>query len=254
MILLYDGSFEGFLSVVFECYSRKINPTGICSLQNFQQTMFVEKENITTNVAHAERVWNGLLKKMNPIIDQLPYTAFISEEKEIEMSLFHFIQQAFASSVPIDGNYGDIDVLTVRKAARKVMQEARRMLQFIRFQRTLDDIYFAPISPMYDVLPLIIRHFKSRFADQQWLIYDLKRDYGFFHNEQKEIDEVTLTDKNFNHKNGEVPTNMLQENEAIYQSLWKGYCKSTAIKERMNLRLQRQFMPKRYWKFLPEKR
>lgn len=253
MVLLYDGSFEGFLSVVFECYSSKIDPTDICSLKNFQQTMFVEKTTIATDCAHAERVWTGLLKKMRPVINQMPYTAFISEDMGIELALFHFIQQAFASPVPIDGNFGDADVLFVRKSAKKVMQEAKRMLQFIRFQRTLDDIYFAPISPLFDILPLILNHFKNRFADQKWLIYDIKRDYGYYYNEMKEIEEVVLNDKNFNTQNGEIPVDQLQENEAIYQSLWKGYCKSTAIKERMNLKLQRQFMPKRYWKFLPEK-
>jgi len=141
----------------------------------------------------------------------------------------------------------------VRKAARRVMKEAMRMLEFIRFQRTLDNIYFAPISPDFDVIAMTLKHLKERFADQMWLVYDLKRDYGFFYN-LKSIEEVTLNEKSFNTSNGAVPLNLLQEEEAVYQTMWKGYCQNITIRERLNPKLQKQHMPKRYWKFLPEKR
>ena len=45
---------------------------------------------------------------------------------------------------------------------------------------------------------------------------------------------------------------IISEDEAVYQKLWKGYFKNIAIKERENKRLQMQFMPKKYWKFLKE--
>ena len=45
-----------------------------------------------------------------------------------------------------------------------------RMLQFVRFQRTKDQMYFCGIEPKYDVIPLIINHYQKRFADQRWLI------------------------------------------------------------------------------------
>jgi len=253
MILVYDGTFEGYLTVVFECYSRKLEPMNIASEKNLQETMFVEKEFIHTNVAHSDRVWKGLQQKLSAELNQLPYSAWLSNETGIEMALLHFIRMAFASPVPIESNFGDMDVLMVRKAARRVMKEAMRMLQFIRFQQTLDDIYFSAISPDYDVMPMTLKHLKERFADQLWVVYDLKRDYGFFYNRET-IEEITLNEKSFNTKNGEVPLNMLQEDEAFYQTAWKGYCKNITIRERLNLKLQKQHMPKRYWKFLPEKK
>jgi probable DNA metabolism protein len=253
MILVYDGTFEGYLTVVFECYSRKLEPINISSEKNLQETMFVEKEFINTNVANSDRVWKGLQKKLSTELNQLPYSAWLSNETSIEMALLHFIRMAFESPIPIEGNFGDMDVLMVRKAARRVMKEAMRMLQFIRFQRTLDDIYFSAISPDYDVMPMTLKHLKERFADQLWVVYDLKRDYGFFYNEQT-IEEITLNEKSFNTKNGEVPLNLLQEDEPFYQTAWKGYCKNITIRERLNLKLQKQHMPKRYWKFLPEKK
>ncbi|MDR2407664.1 MAG: DUF4130 domain-containing protein, partial [Bacteroidales bacterium] len=41
--------------------------------------------------------------------------------------------------------------------------------------------------------------------------------------------------------------------ESRYQELWKTFWRAVAIQERKNPKLQRQFMPKRYWKYLIEK-
>ena len=46
----------------------------------------------------------------------------------------------------------------------------------------------------------------------------------------------------------------MAEDEKLYQELWKGYFKSLTIKEHINLKLKRQYMPKHYWKYLTEKK
>ena len=43
----------------------------------------------------------------------------------------------------------------------------------------------ANCDPDFNVLPLIRKHFLKRYADQQWIIYDLKRDYGLYYNLHK---------------------------------------------------------------------
>lgn len=253
MILVYDDTFEGFLSVVFECYKRKIEPMDIRPASFFQESLFVYREHVLTSVERADRVWAGLQKKLSKQTRHVPFSAFLSRDEGIEMALYRFMRLAFEISGQIADNYGDPDVLTVRKASRKVMKEAMRMIEFIRFQLTLDNIYFAAVSPDYDVLPIVMQHFRNRFADQQWIIYDLRRDYGFYYNLHM-IEEVILNDKAFNADNGAVRKDMLQEGETTYQTMWSEYCRSITIRERLNLKVHRQHLPKRYWKFLPEKR
>jgi hypothetical protein len=46
----------------------------------------------------------------------------------------------------------------------------------------------------------------------------------------------------------------LNKDELDYQINMKGYCPNIIIQKQMNPKLQKQHMPKRYWKFLPEKR
>ncbi len=250
--LIYDGTFEGLLSVVFQCYQQKLVPTDICREADFQEVLFTEKQTISTDEQQADRVWKALRKKLHQRNKELPFMAFLSGEPGIEMMLFRFARRLFDTNFSIETDYGDSDVLQLKKLERKVLQEISRLLQFVRFQETKDGLYFAPVEPAYDVLPFTLRHFKNRFADQQWLIYDLKRDYGFYY-DLKTIREVEISEETFSRLDGKVNSNLLQEQEVAYQVLWKNYFDSINIKERKNHKLQRQHMPQRYWKFLPEK-
>ncbi|MGV8096192.1 MAG: TIGR03915 family putative DNA repair protein [Mangrovibacterium sp.] len=250
--IIYDGSFEGFLTVIFECYARKIIPVDICREKAFQENLFIGKLYIPCDEQKADRVWKALKAKLHRNNKNMPFFAFLSEEPDIEMKLYRFIRRMFDSKKSIETDYGDQDVLELRKIERKVMQEAMRIQQFVRFQETRDGLFFAPIEPAYNVLPFTTHHFRTRFADQKWLIYDMKRDYGFFY-DLSHTHEVVLTEKLFSPLNGKVPVHLAKEEERIYQALWKDYFNQITIKERKNLRMQRQHMPQRYWKFLPEK-
>jgi probable DNA metabolism protein len=81
----------------------------------------------------------------------------------------------------------------------------------------------------------------------------MKRDYGFYYN-LKSVEEVALNNKAFNVTDSKVRADMLEEGEEVYQRLWANYCENITIKERLNLKCQKNHMPRRYWKFLPEKR
>jgi len=251
-IITYDGTFAGFLTVVFECYDRRLIPSEICKETAFQECLFTDRINIHTDEQKSTRVWNGIRKKLHPRNRDLPFVAFLSEEAGIEMKLYRFMRRVFDSPQRIDTDFADADVLALKKLERQVLRESMRILQFVRFQQTADNVYFSAIEPQFDVLPFAIKHFKDRFADQQWLIYDVKRDYGFYY-DLKKVEEIVLSEKNFSTDTGKLDDHIAQEDDVLYQTLWKSYFKHIAIDERKNLKLQRQHMPRRYWKFLPEK-
>lgn len=240
------------MTVIFECYARKINPTDICSGKALQEYLFTEKLTIARDEVKAGRVWKALYTKLHSHNKHLPFYAFLSENPGIEMKLYRFIRRMFDSDRSIETDYGDPDVLGLRKIQRQVMQEAHRVHQFVRFQQTRDGLYFAPVEPAYNILPLAVNHFRSRFSDQRWLIYDLKRDYGFFYDLQT-VREVVLAEKLFSAADGKIPDQLAEACEPVYRTLWKDYFDNITIKERKNLRMQRQHMPQRFWKFLPEK-
>lgn len=246
-ILLYDGSFDGFLSSVFEIYERRIDSPIIKKESEFQDVLFDTSETLISNVNNAKRVWNGIKKLLKSNGCSTLYYAFLSEIDGIENRLFNVIKYAFDSQQNIISDYSNPDVLALSKTAKKVSREKHRMEAFVRFQQTKDDIYFSNIEPDFNVLPLIIKHFTSRYAGQKWIIYDLKRKYGLFYNLIKT--EVITLDFNINSIKEELFTS--EENQ--YETLWKDYFKSTNIEERVNKTLHVKHVPKRYWKYLSEK-
>ncbi|MEW2922160.1 TIGR03915 family putative DNA repair protein [Muricauda sp. ANG21] len=249
--LIYDGSFNGFLTAVFVAFDEKLNVADIQKNSECQNGLFSETETIFTNVEKAKRVWNGVRNKSHNAIANV-YFAFLSETEGVELMLYTYIQKLMAAKSGKQLDYSDGIVLHISQLARKVGREKHRMEAFVRFQLTKDDIYFANIEPDFDVLPLISKHFRDRYADQQWLIYDVKRKYGIFYN----LDHVEMVSLNLKdiHYNKTVKGDAFKTEEYDYQTLWNDYFKSTSIKSRINPKLHTQHVPKRYWKYLSEKK
>lgn len=258
MIYLIDGNLESLLCAVFEWFERKPRQhTGHQSyvqirLEKFHQPdAFTEVLHVHNDPNKADRVWKGLQKKLPKDWMRKFYCTFLSETPDAYISLFEFACYIFSNNPGAETNYGNEHVLAVAQTAKKVEREKHRMEAFIRFQHTADGMFYCGIDPDFNVLPLIMRHFKERYADQQWIIYDIKRHYGLFYDMEK-VEEVCMQDAAI--KTLTKPAaNMLSEKEATYATLWKDYFKSTNIVARKNTKLHVQHVPKRYWKYLTEK-
>ena len=249
-IYIYDGTWAGFLTAIFEIYERgKIN-VSITTVNRFLPDAFAMPYYVVTDELRAKRVWTGLEKKISAKASRSLYSCFLSELPGIENSLYGYIRLVFEKSESPEKAYGDANVLNISRVDKMVHREKHRMEAFVRFQLFKDNLYYAGIEPDFNVLPLISNHFKRRYADQRWLIYDLKRNYGIYYDLEK-VDEVTLSFTNtVNVRSNE---SLFHQDEALYQTLWKDYFKHVNIKERKNDKLHLQHVPKRYWKNLTEK-
>jgi probable DNA metabolism protein len=171
------------------------------------------------------------------------------------MLLFRYIRKTFDAPRSIETDFADPDVLRLAQIWKKVDWERTRLMQFARFQKAADGTFFAPFEPQYNALPLTIHHFRDRFADQPWLICDLKRRYGFYY-DLHEVTTVYFDDEESRPAhliNGMIDESLMDADEKLFQQLWKTYFKAICIKERLNPRKHRQDMPVRYWKYLTEK-
>ncbi|WP_165021875.1 TIGR03915 family putative DNA repair protein [Dysgonomonas sp. ZJ279] len=253
IVFFYDKTFEGLLTAVFDAYSRKIFPDKLLVEGDVAPMFMEESYTVMTQSDKASRVWKALHEKLSKSACNMLSYVWLSELDGSDDLIFRYIRKAFdnKSSVSIEMNFGDNDILEVHQLAKKVDKEQHSLKQFIRFQKAADDIYFAPIVPLYNALPLAIDHFTDRFSDQKWVIYDLKRKYGYYYDLKTTV-EITLTDDD-HILSGKLDESLMAEDEKLFQDLWKGYFKAMTIKERINLKLQRQHMPKRFWKYLTEK-
>lgn len=251
-IFLYDKTFEGVLTAVFDAYFRKTFPDMIVEEGGPLPLFFDEVFTVYSDMKKADRVWIALQKKLSPSALSCLTSCWLSELPDIGSLLFRYIRKAIDAPTSIELNFGDPDVLEISQIWKKVNKERLRVIQFLRFQKASDDTFFAAVTPLYNVLPLGIGHFKDRFADQKWLIYDLKREYGYYY-DLKEVAEVDFETKKAHLLSGILNDELKHQDEKLFQQLWKEYFKSTAIRERLNFKLHRQNMPVRFWKFLTEK-
>ena len=251
-LVVYDGSFEGFLSAIFDIYEYRIHDVSFTSEENYQKNIFDKVHEVTTTgEPKTKRVYKGLEQKISRgALNQL-YKTFLSEINNIESILLSYVRYAFSSKTMMEHDYSNSAVLTVQQTSRIVHREKHRMEAFIRFQLTTDDLYYAVIEPDFNVLPLIKKHFHDRYADQSWMIYDIRRKYGLYYDKEKVISvSMTFGEETSGGKN---IRSIYSEKEELYQKLWQQYFSSVNIAARKNMKLHIQHMPKRYWRYLTEK-
>jgi len=250
---LFDGSYQGLLTALFESFERKNFEVQISEKDSYVSSFFEEELEIVSDSIKANRVMKGLKQKLNyEQIKQL-YWVFLSEDIKARNVLFYIMQEVFRNNVHILENYGDDRVLYFHQMYTKVRRERHRMQAFIRFEKSNDGTFYCMIDPDFNVLPLIASFFKKRYTDQSWLIYDVKRKYGLLYN-LSQIIEVNLAPQASN--SGDITTSSIDidEREIHFQTLWKQYFKSTNIEARKNIKLHLQHVPRRYWKYLTEKK
>lgn len=248
--LIYDGTFEGLLSAIFEIYDKKLNPVNIQKSTLPGNALFENVLSVVTDPFRANRVLNGLRKKLSPSSIQRLYIAHMAEMENEEINIMGYIRYAFDTAQNIEDDYSNKYVLRISEIAVMMRREKHRMEAFVRFQKLKDDTFYAAVEPDFNVLPLLIKHFKSRYADQKWIIYDIKRNYGLYY----DLHNTEFISLEFSEVDS--PGNVgiaFSEDEGIYQHLWKNYFKSVNIASRKNTKLHVRHIPKRYWKHLTEK-
>lgn len=249
--LIYDGTFDGFLTCIFHFYEYKLNQTSIQNIHTAQSGLFSEDQEVLTNQVKADRVWNSIKSKLPNNGSYHIYYAFLSEQQGIENLILDYIKYALEETKAIDKDFSHPTVLKIAQIAKMVGREKHRMEAFVRFKLTKDGVYFGNIEPDFNVLPLILKHFKARYADQKWVIYDSKRKYGLYYN--LEIVEIIHLDFPEDFKPTKTSPDYFADEELEFQTLWQNYFNSSNIESRKNMKLHTKHVPKRYWRYLSEK-
>ena len=240
---LYDGTFDGFLTIVFDSYSSKTLPQKIFSKKSYSPNFLDQTIEIKTDSAKAKRVFNGIEKNISYITLYNTYYAFLSNEKEKELYILKYLCDGFDIGPEINNMLTISYIFKVMNIKKRAFGECHRLKGLLRFQEVGENLYYASIHPDNNIIEPLGHHFINRLPTQNFIIHDKTRNICFLYNgtDYKIIDNI----------NFKVPD--ISEQEHKYQELWKLFFKTIAIKERTNPRCQMQYMPKKYWKDLIEK-
>jgi len=189
-ILIYDGSFNGFLTTVFRAFDENIQVADIQKNSISQNGLFSDTETVFTQMENAKSVWNGIQTKSHIAIRNI-YFAFLSEQKGIEIVLYKYVKKLFSPTDALTLNFTNDLESKINQLAKTVGKEKQYMEASIKFSLTADAVNFAFVKPDNDILPLISRHYRFQFSDKPWLIFDSRRNYGLYYN-LKSVELVSL--------------------------------------------------------------
>ena len=240
--VLFDGSIEGFLCILYAYYYEGISPLIIQVDGHHQPTLDTEEYFVAADHERAERVQKAIRGKISYSAEHTMAYAFLAEDDDRFMVMFRYLVLGFKVGAALDNHMQEDCVLRVRKLARQVGRETHLLKSFCRFEETEGQTYYCPITPSNYVLPLLAEHFSDRMMNQAWAIHDKRRNKAALYNGETYVIADVPENVNVQHTN----------NEAHVQALWKTFFNSVNIKERVNPKVQRNLLPLYFRKNMTE--
>jgi len=272
--VVYDGSLAGLLCVVFDVFAVGLKPARVVRSARFAPSMFEEPIRVATQPKRARRVWTAV-KKLDSFDSELVLRCWLYDTTQSDGDLVHLLGRVFKEGSSAARDFRDEAVMRCERVYRKMFREIHRTHAFVRFAEAEDGLYLARIAPDFDVLPLAVEHFEQRYQDQEWMIWDEARNYGFWFRpgqgkslrvSQKDFTESgSLTSQQgAGFAERHTKTGLVNQSEVDklpklaaredgFQDLWGTYFESVDIHARANPKLHKAHVPVRYWKHLTEK-
>lgn len=242
LYLVYDGSFDGLLTSVHEARNKNYNPENIIPAAADKDNLFADYIHIETDDSKSEIFTEEIISRISRDAYGDIFRCWLSNFYDSGKLIHDFICLGMDRGRKIHNFVTDERVSRFNEAVDKVSKESCRMQGLVRFKKTENDFYYSEIEPDHNIIYMITPHFRKRFAGENFIIHDIKRKIAAVN--QRGICRISSIDIE------RKPAD--SDEEKFYTSLWKDYFKSIAISERKNPKLQRQFVPVRYRKHLPE--
>lgn len=238
MHCVFDGSFNGLLSLVFDTY--RISPQVAVVTEEAGPPSLLPMRFFYTDDKKAARIKRYMAGELGEEFAFMVKAAFLSIREERFLATVKTIHRACKLG-PDVLNLLEEDVLSFIACQREVRGEAHRFQGLLRFREMEDGSLLAVFAPRHHVLPLIMPHFADRFPSEELIVYDENRHIAGL-SEGGSLSFARV----------EALSPRESFTEQAFQGLWRTFFKHLAITQRMNPALQQQHMPKYTWKNLPE--
>ncbi|MCL2336745.1 MAG: TIGR03915 family putative DNA repair protein [Firmicutes bacterium] len=240
LIYLYDGTFAGLLCCVFESYAQKEIPADILPLDSARTTLWPGKE-IVTDQPKADRVLVSIPPQMgHEALDFLRH-AFLTCLPQKERYMLLFLRLGYRHGPRVMHMLASDVVHTLDKSVRHLRRESHLLKGFLRFS-VFNQVLVGEIEPKNHVLPLLADHFRRRYPEEYFLIFDRTHGEALVYRPYQSaiiaLDEFVLPEPD--------------ERELFFRDLWRHFYDAIEITDRHNPRCRMSQMPKRYWTYMTE--
>lgn len=239
-IYIYQDNLINLLSLIKYLVLNKIKP---CNIKNNKYQMTLLDNLIDLKIKDDKKCIDEIINHCGNKIFNIIVNVYNSSYEDRELLIYYFYLNTikYRDKTIYHRNIKCINLCI--NISNYVIRETHKYKGFTRFIELKNNVLYAKINPMNDVLFLLAKHFKKRLNKFNWMIHDTKRGYLAIYNQKSiyYIDEDKLKiDNDYN------------KDEVMYEDLWKCFYKVIGIKERYNSNLRRNMMPKKYWNYLIE--
>ena len=254
VIFQCENSVDGIFTGVYDAWASRLGHANVAlriqTQMNFE--LFAQYRDVETDSEKAAKVARSIRRKMGEDAYRTIYQAALSMYAEKADCIYRVVAKGMSSNVSASDARNliwclqDPNVCRLFELSRKTGNEAHRYLQFVRFRELESGVLFSEIQAENYVLPLIGDHFSDRFPNENFMIYDNGHNDCLIHGRLRPWFILRDTEPDSTVKNH------LAAHEEEMQQLWKGFCRSIAIEQRRNKRLQMQFWPLKFRKWMTE--
>ena len=240
MKVIYDGTFEGFLTLVYDVYYTKLRPKEILKHEP-EVLLFEPLHTVFTDTIKAQKVLLALKQKFEPEHYQRIFHAFLCDNDAFEMALLDFIVLGFTHQRSLN-NITLPSIFKIHCLEKELLRLVHKLYGFTRFEELEDGSLYAKISSKYNVLPFLGEHFKKRLGNHTSYLHDIKRSLAYV---KTDSHAFIHTVDSF-----EAPKFSLEEEQT--KALWKTFFQHVSIENRRNEKLQKQQVPLLYRTYMSE--
>lgn len=249
-IFLCENSVDGIFTGVYDAWDSRLGHGNVklALKEDVNYELFACYREVKPDPEKAEKVANTLRKRLGSEDYYHIYHAALSRDRGKADCIYRTIVAGLSGGKrgQVMHNLQNPDICRVFELSRTTGNEAHRYYQFLRFRELESGVLFSEIEPENDILPLIGEHFSERFPAEHFLVYDGTHHTFLMHEAYKQW--VLVAGEELNREE----VRKISENEKQFAQLWKGFCRSIAIMERKNLKLQQQFLPLKFRAFMTE--
>lgn len=241
-----SNTIESIFTAIYDAWASKYGHANIRidiimnNNDDFNFELFTEYISVEEDFNKANKVANSIGEKISKEAYDLVMNAACSSERNKGDIIYRFLILGFSVGSNVVNYLTNEAVMNIFELNRNVSMERHHFLGFLRFIQIKSSVLFAKIKPKNDILRMIATHFSERLPNEDFIIYDEGRNSVIIHPANKQWIYTKFDDNELEQFLS------LEENDEEYSILWRTFFDSISIKERRNLKLQRNNLPLRY--------
>ena len=249
-ILQCEDSITGIFSAVYAAWELKyghentkiqIRDAGCANLELF--TTYIE---LQPDEEKARKVLHTIRRKCSDTVYERLFRAACADAADKADAIYRYIQTALRMGNRVINHSADAAVVRVMELSRAVGNAEHHYLGFLRFIEIPGNILLARYAPKPHLTELIMPHFVDRFPEERFVIWDTIRNVAGVHVPGQNYVLLYLTESQIDKLKEYTEDHMEAE------QLWKIFVETISIKERENVKLQRNNLPLHFRTYMPE--